>query len=150
DSPPGAPIRRVEGMTGRDDRGNEAVRGVTFEIRSGEVLGIAGVAGNGQDELVQALIGLRRTTGGRVHLGSSDVTGHSPRAMNEAGVAYVPADRHRFGLVLPFTVADNLALTRYHTPPLARGVLRDDRAIETAAEGAIGEFDIRPPSPLPR
>jgi len=149
-SHPGEPLLRVENLVVRDDRGKDAVRGVAFEIRAGEILGIAGVAGNGQDELVQALIGLRRTTSGHVRLGGSDVTGHSPRSMNEAGVAYVPADRHRFGLVLPFTIADNLALTRYYRAPYAHGVLRDDRAIEAAAERAVGEYDIRTPSALAR
>jgi simple sugar transport system ATP-binding protein len=149
-SHPGEPLLRVTDLRVRDDRGNEAVRGISFEIRAGEIMGVAGVAGNGQDELVQALIGLRHVMSGRVELAARDVTGHSPRSMNEAGVAYVPADRHRFGLVLPFTLADNLALTRYHRPPYAHGLLRDDGEIEAAAERAIGEFDIRAPSPLAR
>ena len=150
ESHPGEELLRVEDLRVRDDRGNEAVRGISLAIRAGEILGIAGVAGNGQDELVQALIGLRRPTSGHVSLGGQNVTGHSPRAMNEAGVAYVPADRHRFGLVLPFSVADNLALTRYHRPPYAHGLLRDDHAIEAGAIKAVAEFDIRTPSPLAR
>jgi ABC-type uncharacterized transport system ATPase subunit len=122
------------------------VRGVDFEIRAGEILGIAGVAGNGQDELVEALIGLRRPTAGRVTLSGTDVTARSPRALNAAGVAYVPADRHRFGLVLSFPVADNIVLTSYHRPPFARGLQRDDDAIRTAAESSIRDYDIRTPS----
>ena len=150
ESHPGEELLRVEDLRVRDDRGNEAVRGISLAIRAGEILGIAGVAGNGQDELVQALIGLRRPTSGHVSLAGRNVTGHSPRAMNEAGVAYVPADRHRFGLVLPFSVADNLALTRYHRPPYAHGLLRDEGAIEAAAVKAVAEFDIRTPSPVAR
>ncbi|MDQ6793738.1 MAG: ABC transporter ATP-binding protein [Chloroflexota bacterium] len=150
ESHPGEELLRVKDLRVRDDRGNEAVRGVSLAIRAGEILGIAGVAGNGQDELVQALIGLRKTAGGHVSLGGRDVTGRSPRAMNEAGVSYVPADRHRFGLVLPFTLADNLALTRYYRSPYAHGLLRDDRAIEAEAERAVEEYDIRAPSPLSR
>ncbi len=131
----------------RDDRGSEVVSGVGFEVRSGEILGIAGVAGNGQDELIQTLIGLRRPVSGTVSLGGQDVTGHLPRAMNEAGVGYVPADRHRWGLVLPFTISDNIVLTSYYRRPFARRFIRDEAAIEKDADRAIKDFDIRTPSP---
>ena len=145
-SHPGEVALRLDGLRVKDDRGSEVVRGVDLDVRAGEILGIAGVAGNGQDELVEAIIGLRRPTAGQVTLDGRDVTGHSPRQMNETGVAYVPADRHRFGLVLSFTVADNLVLTNYYRPPYARGILRNDAAIEAAAEERIREFDIRTPS----
>ena len=137
---------RIAGLNVSDDRGSTAVKDLSLEIRSGEILGIAGVAGNGQDELVEALIGLRKPTSGTVHLGDADTTGHSPRAMNEAGVAFVPADRHRFGLILPFPLTDNLVLTSYYKPPFARGPLRVDAAIERAAEAAVKEYDVRTPS----
>ena len=127
----------------KDDRGSEVVRDVNLEVRAGEILGIAGVAGNGQDELVEALIGLRRPFAGTVHLGETDVTGHSPRAMNQLGVSYVPADRHRFGLVLGFPIADNLVLTSYYRSPFAHGILRDDEAIHEAATAKVAEFDVR-------
>ena len=90
----------VQGLRVADDRHHEMVPEATFEIHAGEILGIAGVAGNGQDELVEAIIGLRRPIGGKVSLAGQDVTGFSPRRMNEAGVGYVPGDRHRFGLIL--------------------------------------------------
>jgi general nucleoside transport system ATP-binding protein len=134
---------KVEDLRVEDDRGSEVVRGVNFEIRAGEILGIAGVAGNGQDELVEALIGLRRPSGGRVRLGDLDTTGWPPRAMSEAGVAFVPADRQRFGLVLSFPIADNLVLTSYYRPPFARGLLRNDAAIRSAAEKSVADFDVR-------
>src|SRR4051794_38541692 len=89
-SHPGEPRLRVEGLRVNDDRGREAVRDVTFEVRGGEILGVAGVAGNGQDELVEALIGLRRRSAGRVTLDGRDVTGLPPRGLNELGVGYVP------------------------------------------------------------
>ncbi|MEO8251376.1 MAG: ABC transporter ATP-binding protein [Chloroflexota bacterium] len=142
-SHPGEVVLRVDALRVKDDRGNEVVRGVSMEIRGGEILGIAGVAGNGQDELVEALYGLRRPSGGSVTLRNANVTGWSPRRMNEAGVGYVPADRQRFGLVLPFTVADNVVLTSYYQAPFARGILRDDEAIEAAAVESIREFDVR-------
>jgi ABC-type uncharacterized transport system ATPase subunit len=145
-SHPGDVLFEVEGLHVNDDRGSEVVRGIDLEIRAGEILGIAGVAGNGQDELVEALIGLRRPTAGQVRLAGRDITGRSPRALNDAGVAYVPADRHRFGLVLSFPIADNIVLTSYHRPPFARGILRDDDAIRAAAERSIRDYDIRTPS----
>ena len=111
----------------------EVVRGVDFEIRAGEILGIAGVAGNGQDELVEAIVGLRKPAAGSVTLDGKDVTDATTREMtNAAGVGYVPADRHRFGLVLSFPIADNLVLTDYYRQPYARGSVRNDDAIEAA------------------
>jgi simple sugar transport system ATP-binding protein len=136
----------VEHLRVNDDRGHEAVSHVSLEVRGGEILGIAGVAGNGQDELVEALIGLRKPASGQVWLGGREVTGASAREMNEAAVAYVPADRHRFGLVLSFSVADNLCLTSYYRAPYARGVLRNDSVIEEHAETAVDQFDVRTPS----
>jgi ABC-type uncharacterized transport system ATPase subunit len=145
-SHPGGTELEIIDLRARDDRGTEVVRGVSFEVRAGEILGIAGVAGNGQDELVEAIVGLRRPSEGHVRLGGRDVTGWSPRRINEAGVAYVPADRQRFGLVLGFPVADNLVLTNYYRRPFSHGILRDDEAIDGAAAELVDAFDIRTPS----
>ena len=145
-SKPANVILKVEGLEANDDRGNEAVGGVDLEIRAGEILGIAGVAGNGQDQLVEALIGLRRPTSGRVILDGRDVTGWKSRAIYAAGVGYVPADRQRFGIVLSFPLTDNLILTSYYRPPYANGILRDDDAIRRTANERIEAFDIRTPS----
>jgi simple sugar transport system ATP-binding protein len=136
----------VAGLKVRDDRGSEVVRGVDFEIRAGEIFGIAGVAGNGQDELVEAIVGLRKPAEGTVNLDSRDVTNASTREMTNLGTGYVPADRHRFGLVLSFSVADNLVLTDYYRSPYARGMVRNDAAIEERGKRAVGEYDIRTPS----
>ncbi len=146
ESTPGDVVLNVEGLHVKDDRGNEVVRGVDFEIRAGEILGIAGVAGNGQDELVEAMIGLRAEHAGRVTLNGVDVTDHSPREINRAGVGFVPADRHRYGVVLGFSLADNIVLTSYYRPPFARGILRNDAAIREEAGTRIREFDVRTPS----
>jgi ABC-type uncharacterized transport system ATPase subunit len=146
-SNPAAPMLKVAGLQANDDRGHSMVNGVDFEVRAGEIFGIAGVAGNGQDELVESIIGLRKPSAGSVTLGGVDVTGHSPRQMNEAQVAYVPADRHRFGLILSFSIADNLVLTSYYRPPFARGLLRDRDAIDRDAAASVERFDIRTPSP---
>ncbi len=145
-SHPGATVLNVTGLEASDDRGHPMLRGVDFEVRAGEIFGIAGVAGNGQDELVESIIGLRHPTTGTVTLDGLDITAYTPRQMNEAQVAYVPADRHRFGLILSFPVSDNLVLTSYYRPPYARGLIRDREAIDRDAASAVEKFDIRTPS----
>jgi simple sugar transport system ATP-binding protein len=137
---------QVAGLKVLDDRGTEAVRGVDFEVRSGEIFGIAGVAGNGQDELVEAIVGLRKPAAGSVTLDGKVVTDSTAREMTNLGTGYVPADRHRFGLVLGFSVADNLVLTDYYHAPYSRGILRNDAAIAARGKAAIQEYDIRTPS----
>jgi simple sugar transport system ATP-binding protein len=146
ESHPGEVRLEVHDLRVKDDRGVEAVRGVSFQIRAGEILGIAGVAGNGQDELVEAIVGLRKPASGSVTLDDQDVTDLSTRAMTNLGVGYVPADRHRFGLVLTFSVADNVVLTDYYRKPYARGPVRNDEAIEARGRAAVKEYDIRTPS----
>jgi general nucleoside transport system ATP-binding protein len=137
------PMLIVESLRVADDRHHEVVPGATFNVRAGEILGIAGVAGNGQDELIEAIIGLRHPTGGKVTLGGNDVTGFSPRRMNEAGTGYVPGDRHRFGLILGFPIYDNLVLTSYYRPPFSNGILRNDGAIADSAKAQVARYDIR-------
>jgi simple sugar transport system ATP-binding protein len=146
ESHPAGVMLKVEGLRVRDDRNREVVNGVDFEVRAGEILGIAGVAGNGQDEMIEALIGLRQVAGGAVHLADRDVTSLTARGMNEAGVGYVPADRHRFGLILAFPIQDNVVLTAYYREPFAHGILRDDKEIAREAEEEIAAFDVRTPS----
>jgi len=146
ESHPGEVMLKVDGLRVKDDRGHEVVRGVSLDIRKGEILGIAGVAGNGQDELVEAIVGLRNVAAGKVNLDGEDVTGASPRKLHELNVSYVPADRHRFGLILSFTIQDNLVLNRYMNAPFARGGVRNESACEAEAKENIKEFDIRTPS----
>ncbi len=146
ESHPAAAALQVSGLVVRDDRGNEVVHAIDLEVRAGEILGIAGVAGNGQDELVEAIVGLRKPAAGTVTLDGTDITGLKSRDVYEHGVGYVPADRHRFGLVLSFSIADNLVLTSYHRQPYSRRLLRNDVAIHEAAEERIKAFDIRTPS----
>jgi simple sugar transport system ATP-binding protein len=109
-------------------------------------LGVAGVQGNGQTELVEVITGLRRPLSGSVRLQGQDVTGASPRRITELGAAHVPEDRQRDGLVLPYSVTDNLALQTYYRPPFARGVILQETEMRKSAEARIGEFDIRTPS----
>jgi simple sugar transport system ATP-binding protein len=145
-SHPSEPVLTVGNLRVRSDRGQEVVRGVSFAVRAGEILGIAGVAGNGQDELVEAITGLRRSIGGTAHLAGQDITGWPVRERREHGLGYVPGDRQKYGLVLGFPVSDNLVLTQYYSRPFARGIQRNDEAIEKWARGTIEEFDIRTPS----
>jgi simple sugar transport system ATP-binding protein len=146
ESHPGEALLRVEDLVVNDDRGREVVHGVSFDVRAGEIFGIAGVAGNGQDELVEAITGLRRPSAGRIALGADDVTLADPREAHQLGMSFVPADRHRFGMVAPFPLTDNLVLTDYYAPPYAQRGVRDDAAVASRAEEAIREFDIRTPS----
>ena len=143
---PGDVVLDVEDLTVADDRGTVVVDGTSFQVRAGEIFGIAGVAGNGQDELVEALNGLRRARGGRVSLGGHDVTNHSSRELSERGVAYIPGDRQRYGLVLTYPVEDNLVLTDYYHAPFARYGIINEKAITERANALIPDFDIRTPS----
>jgi ABC-type uncharacterized transport system ATPase subunit len=142
----GGPVLEVRGLRVNDDRRREVVRGVDLDVRAGEILGVAGVAGNGQDEMVEAITGLRKPAGGTITLAGRDVTNARPRETNEAGLRFVPGDRHRFGLVLAFPVDDNVVLTSYYRSPYAKGFVRDQAAIDRRAREAIAEFDIRTPS----
>lgn len=145
-SHPSEPALTVENLRARSDRGQEVVRGVSFNVRAGEILGIAGVAGNGQDELVEAITGLRHPSGGAVSLSGQNIASWPVRQRREQGLGYVPGDRQKYGLVLGFPVSDNLILTQYYNHPFARGIQRNDAAIEKWARGTIQEFDIRTPS----
>jgi simple sugar transport system ATP-binding protein len=146
-SNPQESVLSVRDLHVRNDRGREVVSEVSFDVRAGEILGIAGVAGNGQDELVEAITGLRHPSGGRIEIDGGDATHSGPRDLHKRSVAFVPADRHRYGLVLSYPLTDNLVLTDYFAPPYARGLVRDDSAIDARAAEAIERFDIRTPSP---
>ena len=142
-SNPADPILVVEDVHVNDDRGLEKVRGVSFEARGGEIVAIAGVDGNGQTELIDAMTGLRRVEQGRVLVEGRDVTGASARHHFDVGVGHVPEDRQRRGLVLDFTLAENLGLHDYRKPPYARfGWLNPRRLIERATR-LLKEFDVR-------
>jgi simple sugar transport system ATP-binding protein len=145
---PGGPVLTIDGLTVLGDRGNVALDGVSLEVRAGEVLGVAGVEGNGQTELVEALTGLRRAAGGRVLLEGRDLTNASPRRLFEAGLSHVPEDRRKHGLVLSYPVADNLVLSSYDRPPFARGLRMLRERVLGFARRLVREFDVRTPSVL--
>jgi general nucleoside transport system ATP-binding protein len=150
DKPPataGEPVLRVEGLVALDDRDQVAVDGVSFDVLAGEVFGVAGVQGNGQTELVQAVTGLRESLSGSITLMGRDITHASPREITEAGVGHVPEDRQRDGLVLNYSVADNLILNTYYKAPFADHMVLNRQEIQETARERIKEYDIRTPSP---
>jgi len=144
---PGEVVMRVENVTASSERGVPALRGVSFEMRRGEILGIAGVEGNGQSELMEVLAGTRHVSGGRVLLGDRDITTYDARTERDAGVAFIPEDRRGTGLVLGFSIAENSILGRERSPRFSwhELVLRLV-AIREWARGLVKEFDVRTPS----
>jgi len=143
---PGEVVLSVEHLEVLDERLNVAVDDVTFDVRAGEIMGIAGVQGNGQTELVEAITGLRKPISGAIRILGQEVTHAAPRRITELGVAHVPEDRQRDGLVLSYPVADNIALQEYYKPPFARGAVIDERAIQREAAALVQRFDVRTPS----
>ncbi|MEW6085655.1 MAG: ABC transporter ATP-binding protein [Chloroflexota bacterium] len=130
----------------KDVRGLESVRGVSFSVRAGEVLGIAGVQGNGQTELAEALTGLRHIESGHFTLSGRDLTGKPPRPITEMGLAHIPEDRQRHGLVLAYSVADNMVLCDYYQPRFSKGIVIQQKNVDANAEKLIKEYDVRTPS----
>ncbi len=145
---PAEPVLSVRGLRVLDERKLEAVRGISFEVRSGEILGVAGVQGNGQTELAEALTGLRKIESGEMLLDGHPVPPKDPRFLFERGMAHIPEDRQKHGLVLPYSIADNLALVAYYKPPFANGIQRNEAAILENAVRLIEQYDIRTPGEL--
>ena len=144
---PGPIALRVDNLSANSDQGVPALRGVSFELHQGEILGIAGVEGNGQSELVEALAGTRRSSAGHVFLADREVSNLSADTIRLAGVSHIPEDRRGAGLVLNYSVADNLILGRQRTQVFAwDGLILRLKAIFNWAQRLIKEFDIRTPS----
>ena len=133
---PGKVVLEVEQLEVQDNRGLTAVKGVSLDVREGEILGIAGVEGNGQTELIQAISGLRKVKRGRVMVSGVDLTGKSPRQIRSAGVSHIPEDRQARGLVLNFTVEENLVLGQQYYAPYADGPLSSVLNLETIKENS--------------
>jgi ABC-type uncharacterized transport system ATPase subunit len=144
----GDTVLSVQDLEVLDQRRQVAVDGVSFDVRAGEVLGVAGVQGNGQTELVEALTGLRSSQSGSIKFLDQDITKASPRAINELGSAHVPEDRQQDGLVLTFPITENLVLNTYYSSPFSKGPVLQQGTILSTASQLIQEFDIRTPSPM--
>ena len=147
ESHPGDIMLSIKGLSVKNDRGREVVHGVDLDVRAGEILGIAGVAGNGQDELVEAITGLRRPSGGSINLTGRDITNGEPRELHRMGVGFVPADRHRFGMVQSFSLIDNIVLNEYFDSKYAKGLVRNEKAALEHCKELIERYDVRTPSP---
>ncbi len=142
-SAPGDEVLEIRDLVVRDDRGLAVVNGVTLDVRAGEIMALAGVQGNGQTELVEALAGMRRVESGTITVRGRDVTNNKPREMLDEGLGHIPEDRQRDGLVLSMSVADNLVLNTPRRAPFARRGTRNLNAVEENARQQVKDFDIR-------
>ena len=148
---PAQPVLAVEDLYVKDDRLLMAVNGLNLTVRAGEILGVAGVQGNGQTELVEAITGLRSVEDGVVRIGGNDVTNASPRRITETGTSHIPEDRQKNGMVAAFSVEDNLVLQTYYQPGFASGpggMVANARAIDENAQALIKQYDVRTPSAM--
>ncbi len=143
---PGDVVLSVQDLRILDNRKLEKVKGIDFEVRAGEIFGIAGVQGNGQSELIDALAGLRKPKSGRITINNLDITGKKPRFVREAGVSHIPEDRHKRGIILPFTIEENIAFGNHYRPPFASGpfsaVLELD-TIRSVTEDLVKDYSIK-------
>lgn len=139
----GKTILNVQDLKVKEKRGNLVVKGLSFQIKAGEILGIAGIDGNGQDELVEAITGLRKVDAGAVLIKNQDMTNQPVRKITEMGVSSIPADRQKFGLILQLSLADNLALQTYYKEPFSKHGIMNFKNIHQHAKKLIKKFDIR-------
>ncbi|MGC8201310.1 ABC transporter ATP-binding protein [Aliiroseovarius sp. PTFE2010] len=143
---PGEVILDIQGLTIVRDDGAVAVDDLSLQVRSGEVVGIAGVQGNGQSALIEALAGLRHPVAGKVTFDGTDITDASPRARHRMGIAHIPEDRQRAGLIGKFTVAENMVLDSYYGPPFSKGAGIDWGRVHQDAAAVAEQYDVRTPS----
>ena len=139
-------VLKVSGLKALDDKGQHALKGIDLEVRAGEILGVAGVQGNGQHELVETIVGLRRSTAGSIELESQDITRWQLSKRRDAGMSHIPEDREIYGLVGQYSVAENLVITHVGRRPLSRFKILNHAAISREAKDQIERFDIRTPS----
>lgn len=143
---PGDVVLQMENIISNNKEGAAILQGLNLQVRAGEILGIAGVDGNGQSELIEALTGLRHVDGGTVKLLGKDITNLSPRKITESGVSHIPEDRHKHGLVLDFSVSENMVLETYYKAPFNKGGFLNFDAIDKHATRLVERFDVRTPS----
>lgn len=143
---PGEVILKVDNVYALNDRGLPALEGTSFEVCAGEILGIAGVEGNGQSELTEAITGLRSLQDGRIELKGQNISGISTRKRIESGISYIPEDRHKRGLVLDFSLSENMILGHHYKAPFSKGINLNYPTIHANAQELIEEFDVRTPN----
>jgi len=144
---PGKPVLQINSLYVLDDRRQHAVDAVDLTVCAGEIVGIAGVQGNGQTELVEAITGLRSVEKGTIVTLEEDTTHATPRQIIETGVGHIPENREKHGLVKTYSLIDNFALCTYYKPPFAKGIVLQEKAIAQNASRLIQEFDVRPANP---
>ncbi|MEM1503372.1 ABC transporter ATP-binding protein [Domibacillus sp. 8LH] len=139
-------VLEVRGLSVKDSRGVPAVRNLNLDVRAGEIVGICGVDGNGQTELIEAITGLRKAAEGSIQLNGKDITGFKPRKVTEAGVGHIPQDRHKHGLVLDYPIGTNIVLQTYYQKPYSKAGIMNYKEVYKKAATLIKEFDVRTPS----
>ncbi|WP_054767150.1 ABC transporter ATP-binding protein [Lysinibacillus parviboronicapiens] len=143
DAHPTEEVLSIENLVVTDYRNIDKVKGLNLTVRKGEIVGIAGIDGNGQSELIEAITGLRKVKNGTVKLNGKDVTNMKPRKITEEGVGHIPQDRHKHGLVLDFPIGHNIALQTYYQSPIAKGLVIDYKKVSEKARHIIKEYDVR-------
>ena len=146
DSQPKQDVLKIENLTVKDARNVSAVNKLNLTVRAGEIVGIAGVDGNGQTELIEAITGLRKINSGTIKLNEKDITKLPPRKVTESGIGHIPQDRHKHGLVLDYPMDLNIVLQTYYKQPYSKLGILDFKAITKKAKELIAEFDVRTPS----
>lgn len=141
-------VLNIENLTVQDNRGIDRVKDLSLAVRSGEIVGIAGIDGNGQSELIEAITGLRKVKSGQIALNGKDITGKKPRKITESGIGHIPQDRHKHGLVLDFPIGHNIVLQTYYQSPVSKGGIIDYKRVNSIARNIIEEYDVRTPSEM--
>lgn len=140
---PTTEVLHIENLVVNDNRGIEKVKGLNLSVRRGEIVGIAGISGNGQTELIQAITGLQKVKSGKVTINDKNVTGKSPRFITETGIGHIPQDRHKHGLVLDFTVGYNAVLQTYYQKPISKKGIMNFKLVSKKANEIIETYDVR-------
>lgn len=139
-------VLEIKDLKVKDSRGLQAVNGLNLTVRAGEIVGLAGVDGNGQTELLEAITGLRKSESGSVKINGKEIRNHAPRKVTESGVSHIPQDRHKHGLVLDFPIGENMVLQTYNKKPYSKNGILNYKEIYKKANSLIEEFDVRTPS----
>jgi simple sugar transport system ATP-binding protein len=139
-------ILNIQDLTVLDDRGLQAVKALSLQVHEGEILGIAGVQGNGQTELIEAITGLRAIVSGHIYLVDTEITHMTPRHVTETGISHVPEDRQKYGMVKAFSIRDNMRIQTYYAKPFSKGIVADDESIDEKSQAWIDAYDVRTPN----
>ncbi len=142
----GKMVLKVKDIEALNDKGLKALRGISLSVKAGEILGIAGVAGNGQKELAEVLSGLRKVIGGKIYIDEKDVTNKGTRFLIEMGESFIPEDRHKYGVSPHLSVKDNIILKKYRKPPFSKGNILNHKEIENYAKRLVKQYDVMTPS----